>query len=97
MRLGEHWLGTQAFELRLVDVIKTSDDYLLANSATANLYEICYETKKSFMSKFAGSANALLRKDDLFFGVIEIVFLAGAYEEDNSVISFIFFGSCCLG
>jgi serine protease SohB len=58
---GEHWLGTQALELKLVDEIKTSDDYLLSKSQDANLYEISYEVKKSFSQKFS-SAVALIKQ-----------------------------------
>jgi serine protease SohB len=61
---GEHWLGTQAFSLRLVDKITTSDDYLVARSEVANLYEISYETKKSFSQKLTAAANMV--KQSLF-------------------------------
>jgi serine protease SohB len=61
---GEHWLGTQALQLKLVDEIKTSDDYLLDNFRLANIYEITYESKKSFASKFTAAANALFNKED---------------------------------
>ncbi len=54
---GEHWLGTQAVELNLVDEIKTSDDYLITKAETANLFEITYETKKSLGQKLTATAN----------------------------------------
>lgn len=57
---GEHWLGTQALELKLVDEIQTSDDYLLTNSDKANLFEIYYEMKKSLGSRLSSSISALL-------------------------------------
>jgi serine protease SohB len=56
---GEHWLGTQALELKLVDVIKTSDDYLVSNSDTANIYEITYQTKKTLSQKLGAAANVV--------------------------------------
>lgn len=37
---GEHWYGTQAIDLRLVDALSTSDDYLLSASETADLFEV---------------------------------------------------------
>lgn len=52
---GEHWLGTQAFDLKLVDEIRTSDDYLLAMSQDANLYEITFQIKKSLGEKLFSS------------------------------------------
>lgn len=54
---GEHWLGQEALTLKLVDEIKTSDDYLMEQSLDATVYEISFETKKSFMSKFSGAAS----------------------------------------
>lgn len=55
---GEHWYGEQAIALGLVDEIKTSDEYLLEASKKATIYEICYEVKKSFLSKFTAAASA---------------------------------------
>lgn len=43
---GEHWFGTEARELKLVDELRTSDDYLLSASAMADLYEVTYLAKK---------------------------------------------------
>lgn len=45
---GEHWYGAQAVKTKLVDELKTSDDYLLEKSADADLYEVSFEYKKSF-------------------------------------------------
>jgi len=50
---GEHWFGTRAKELRLVDELMTSDDYLLLKRDEADLYEVKYEIKKTIGSKFA--------------------------------------------
>lgn len=57
---GEHWLGSQALELRLVDELRTSDDYLLKQSKHAELFEICFHIKKSFAEKIASGARALV-------------------------------------
>lgn len=56
---GEHWLGTQALELKLVDELKTSDDYLLAQSEHGQVYELHYCMKKSWGEKMASAVNAL--------------------------------------
>jgi len=48
---GEHWPAIRAMENQLVDELKTSDDYLLENNANADIYEIKYMVKKSFMEK----------------------------------------------
>ncbi len=54
---GEHWYGTQAIEFNLIDEIMTSDDYLLSASVDADIYEISYTTKKTFMGKLTTSAQ----------------------------------------
>lgn len=57
---GEHWLGAQALDLKLVDELKTSDDYLFEQSKQANLYEVTYRMKKSFLEKLSAPVNSLL-------------------------------------
>jgi serine protease SohB len=59
---GEHWLGKQAIELKLVDEIKTSDEYLLERSKESELFEINYEMKKPFLSKLSATAHLLYEK-----------------------------------
>jgi serine protease SohB len=61
---GEHWLGTQALQLKLIDEVKTSDDYLMSQLANANLFEITYHQKKSLGNKLAAAANIV--KQSLF-------------------------------
>ncbi len=43
---GEHWYGLQALDLKLVDAVRTSDDYLREASAEADLYELKYLRKR---------------------------------------------------
>lgn len=50
---GEHWYGTKAMALRLVDGISTSDDYLLNASHHADIYEIAYTFKKTMGDKLS--------------------------------------------
>lgn len=63
---GEHWLGEQAIKLDLIDEIKTSDDYLLERSKDAKLYEICYEVKKPFLSRFSMAKSAFRQEPFMF-------------------------------
>jgi serine protease SohB len=65
---GEYWLGSQALALNLVDEISTSDDYLQAKSESANLYEVTYQAKKSFVTRLTTAANIL--KQNLFGSVL---------------------------
>ena len=48
---GEHWYGKQAIELKLVDELKTSDDYLSEAAQNADVYEIDYVRKKPLSEK----------------------------------------------
>lgn len=43
---GEHWPASRAFELKLVDELQTSDDYLLENCRQKDLFEISYTIKR---------------------------------------------------
>ncbi|WP_286261685.1 protease SohB [Thalassotalea atypica] len=71
---GEHWFGTKAKELGLVDDILTSDDYLFNASKTHKIVSIKYEVKKGLADKFAKAASIsvdsvmgrLLQKNRIF-------------------------------
>ena len=54
---GEHWFGTKALELGLVDKIQTSDDYLQSSSKTHNIVAIKYVIHKSLTEKFSKAAS----------------------------------------
>jgi len=54
---GEHWFGTKALELGLIDTIQTSDDYLQQLSKSHKLVAIKYEIKKGLAEKFAKAAS----------------------------------------
>src|SRR3990167_5483083 len=54
---GEHWLAQQALPLQLVDEIKTSDEYLLSQSHSANIYEISFEEKKPLLTRLTTAAK----------------------------------------
>jgi len=62
---GEHWFGIKALELKLVDELKTSDDYLLDHSLESDLYEITYAIKKPLGSKLSSFVQLTVEK--LFF------------------------------
>ncbi len=48
---GEHWYGSQALELKLIDEIITSDDYLLKMSRTKDIFEVSYVIQVPFTDK----------------------------------------------
>lgn len=57
---GEHWLGRDAFDLRLVDSLKTSDEYLSGKMETFSCYKITTHGKQSLISKLLKPAMKLL-------------------------------------
>ena len=57
---GEHWYGTRALELNLVDELCTSDDYLVRSAENADLFLINYVRHKPFTERiFSGFASAI--------------------------------------
>ncbi|MCB9727121.1 MAG: protease SohB [Deltaproteobacteria bacterium] len=58
---GEHWYGTQALELGLVDSLGTSDDLLLRASAEADLYSVAWQRRMSVGDRLGQSVAAMLR------------------------------------
>jgi serine protease SohB len=57
---GEHWLARDAFDLKLVDQLKTSDDYLTEKMADFNAFKITVHTKKSLAEKILRPALKIL-------------------------------------
>jgi serine protease SohB len=56
---GEHWYGTDALNLQLVDQIITSDEYLQNKLNTHRLFEVKYHTKQPLSEKFAHFLTAV--------------------------------------
>ncbi|HHF3102979.1 TPA: protease SohB [Vibrio alginolyticus] len=54
---GEHWFGTQARELGLVDDISTSDDIVVAACKDKTVLSVHYVQKKKLADKLAGVAG----------------------------------------
>ncbi len=58
---GEHWYGSQALDLNLVDELRTSDDYLLEASQKSNIYEVKYVLKQSLSERLSPAAAQLVK------------------------------------
>jgi serine protease SohB len=58
---GEHWYGSQALDLGLIDEIGTSDDFLLAAVRDADLYRISFRRRQKLMERMLQSAEGLLQ------------------------------------
>ena len=59
---GEHWYGTQALDLNLVDEIKTSDELLIEALEVFDIYEVKMEIKKGLQDKILGGLFASIEK-----------------------------------
>lgn len=58
---GEHWFGTRALGIKLVDELKTSDDYLLERAAVADLFALRYRRRKPLAERLQLSLFKLMR------------------------------------
>lgn len=58
---GEHWFGYQALNLKLVDELMTSDDYLLTQMRQRQVFHVKYAIKKSLAEKAGLSAALAIR------------------------------------
>ena len=55
---GEHWFGKQALELKLVDELITSDEFLMRALDNYEIYEIKMEIRKGLQEKLFGGLFA---------------------------------------
>lgn len=65
---GEHWYGTQALDLKLVDKLQTSDDYLYESSKTANVYKVKWAVRKTLMEKVFAAPLTLFKTPEVAHG-----------------------------
>ena len=59
---GEHWYGTRALELGLIDEIHTSDDFLSEAATESDLYGLTFKRKKTLPERLLGGAESLLSR-----------------------------------
>ncbi len=52
---GEHWYGSEALTLGLVDKIGTSDDYVLAARERARVFQVQWVPQRRFMDRLGGA------------------------------------------
>lgn len=55
---GEHWYGQRAIDLKLVDELKTSDEYLCERAGQADLYTLRYVPRHRLLARLGLSAEA---------------------------------------
>ena len=59
---GEYWYGRQALDLKLIDALQTSDDYLVNTSTDADIYLLKYSVKKRLSERFLSSMHQAVTK-----------------------------------
>ena len=57
---GEYWYGTRALDLKLVDEIGTSDDFLAEAAAENDLYQVAFKRRRTFPERLRAGAETLL-------------------------------------
>lgn len=62
---GEHWYGTRALAMKLVDLLKTSDDYLLERARECEVYELHYKTHRSLRERLLGELSRMSARSAL--------------------------------
>jgi serine protease SohB len=58
---GEHWYGARALALALVDQLCTSDDYLSAAAAAADVYQVSFARPRGWLERLLAPATVLFR------------------------------------
>lgn len=57
---GEHWLAKDAYNLKLVDTLQTSDEYLMNQMAHYKMFKISIQAKEALINKLLKPAASLL-------------------------------------
>ncbi|MDX1403939.1 MAG: protease SohB [Woeseiaceae bacterium] len=61
---GEHWYGTRAIDLGLVDELKTSDELLAELASDRDLFRVTFKTKMPLQRRLLSSVDSLLERTD---------------------------------
>jgi serine protease SohB len=59
---GEHWYGSRALELNLIDEIGTSDDFLLKAAESADVYRLAWKRPRRLVERMLQGAEGLLSR-----------------------------------
>jgi serine protease SohB len=59
---GEVWFGKRALDVKLIDELRTSDEYLMERVEAADVYEVEYSFKKSISEKFGMAAQTAVER-----------------------------------
>ena len=59
---GEHWLGTQAHELGLIDEVTTSDAWLSGALDSRDIFSVKYEIKRPLQKRISGAIDSAVSR-----------------------------------
>ena len=59
---GEHWYGQRALDLKLIDKLQTSDDYIMQALKEKDVYEIKLHSKTSLQDKVLSFGASILQR-----------------------------------
>jgi serine protease SohB len=59
---GEHWLASQALDLKLVDELATSDEILIQAGNDYDILQVSYQRKPGLMDKLSGGVHLLIER-----------------------------------
>lgn len=57
---GEHWYGKRAIDMKLVDELMASNDYLFAASETSDIYEVEYKRPETLRERLISDLTPTL-------------------------------------
>ncbi|MDH3978157.1 MAG: protease SohB [Gammaproteobacteria bacterium] len=64
---GEHWYGSDALNLGLVDELGTSDDYLIAAADDADVFKIAFKGKQSLQERLMSAFESSMTRAGIWF------------------------------
>ena len=59
---GEHWYGSQAIDLNLVDRLGTSDDFLIESMDSYEIYAVSFKRKRPWLERVMGNVESALAR-----------------------------------
>jgi serine protease SohB len=68
---GEHWYGTRALELGLIDELGASDDYLINAIEDADVYHVAFKGKQTLQEKIMSAFESSLDRVGLWLSDVQ--------------------------
>jgi serine protease SohB len=68
---GEHWYGTRALELGLIDELGSSDDYLISAIKDSDVFHVSFKGKQTLQEKIMSVFESSLERAGLWFSDLQ--------------------------